>query len=144
MDLESACSYSRDCMNAMEALYGRPVFDEWALVAITGSKGRVLHYNGPRSAAFAETLAHDLRHLRQHLGNGRLQPGDFEFSREADGTGFDAVVAIGDDTYLLCNHTQSAFAALAEDPLWRRAQVPFVDLTEAFRMEPLETEAAMV
>ncbi|MCC5807931.1 MAG: hypothetical protein JJU00_16510 [Opitutales bacterium] len=129
-------------MNAMEALYGRPVFDEWAIVGISGSKGRIIYYNGPRSAEFGEALARDLRHLRQHVGNGRLQPGDFEFSREAEGTGFDAVVAMGGDIYLLCNHTGSAFAALAEDPLWRKAQVPFVDLTEAFRMEPLETEAA--
>lgn len=142
MDLETACSRIHDCMNAMEALFGRPLFDEWAVVAVSGAKGHILSYTGPRSTEFGQALARDLRHLRQHIGGGRLQAGDFEFSRDAEGTGFDAVVAMGGDVYLLCNHTESAFSDLAADPLWRKAQVPFVDLTEAFRMRPLEMSAA--
>ncbi len=137
MDIQTACGEIERCMDSMEERYGRPVFDEWALVELTGSTSKIFHYHGPRADGFEASLARDLRHLRHHLESERMTPGDFEFARDAGGTGFDALIVVGEDLYLLCNHTQNDFATLAEDPLWRKAQLPFVDLTEAIRAQPV-------
>ena len=53
------------------------------------------------------------------------------------GTGFESFMVLGKGTYLICNNTVQSMDGIAQDPLWLGAQVPFVDLSDKFRAEPV-------
>ena len=36
-------------LGRMNALYNKPVFDEWVLVKLASEKGAILFYHGPRA-----------------------------------------------------------------------------------------------
>jgi len=65
------------------------------------------------------------------------QTGDFEFARHASGTHFDAFMVLGDELYLICNNTTQSINGITKDSRWLNAQVPFAELTERFRANPL-------
>jgi hypothetical protein len=44
---------------------------------------------------------------------------------------------LGDWLYLICNNTTQAIDKIAAEPAWKQAQVPFVELSERFRADPL-------
>ena len=50
----------------------------------------------------------------------------------------EAFLMVGDGLYLICNNTAQSMSAIAKDPLWLSAQVPFVELSDQFRADPLE------
>lgn len=141
MNLESAVRQISHGLAEIERLYERPVFNEWAIVGWSGGRPVVLHYDGPRTEDFETKLPGDLRLLRESLQEDRSVAGTFSFAREGVGTLFDAYIVLGEDVVLLCNHTEMDFEAIATDPLWRKAQMPFVDLTEKFGLDPLEMES---
>jgi len=39
--------------------------------------------------------------------------------------------------FLICNNTAQSMTGITEDPLWLKAQVPFVEMSEKFRTAPV-------
>lgn len=138
MKLEAIIAAVQRDFGRMQKVYRRPIFDEWAIVRFTPAEDSILHYTGPRSEAIGEALASDLQALRGELAKGRHLPGQFEFARAAAGTAADAFLALGEDVYLICNHTTKTMNEITADPLWTAAQVPFVDLSERIAADPIE------
>lgn len=138
MNLEVARQTIRSCRERMDASYMKPVFDEWVIVSLAGGKAAVLSYDGPRQASFEKDLHADSAPLVREMQDKHYEIGDFEFVHNARGSRFDACIRLGGDTYLLCNNTYGSMADLRQNPRWLKAQVPFVDTTEAFRADPLE------
>jgi hypothetical protein len=137
MNLEAAIQAVRSHVQRINELYQKTAFDEWALVAVLGLKGRVLHYEGPRKDDFQKNFAHDAQAFTADLRDPDRHIGDFDFNRHGSGTRFDAILVVGDGLFLLCNHTASSISAITHDPLWLSAQVAFVEMSDQFRSDPL-------
>ena len=141
MTLTEARKHIKDCAEEMASLYGRSVFDEWAIVLFAEGKGWILDYTGPRRADFQKNFLDDSATLRRELDPGRLDPGNFEFTRHGSGTRFDAFLVLGKNVILLCNHTGSTIAEITRDPRWLNAQRPFAGLSDRFRADPVTNSA---
>jgi hypothetical protein len=137
MDLAAARQHIQSSIARMDALYLRPVFDEWAVLSRSDPKG-ILVYSGPRAENFRKQLPADTGPLRSVIGGRALEVGDFEFATGAGGTQYDACLKIGPTAYLVCNHTTRDMAEIRQDPNWLKAQSAFFDLCEKFRADPLE------
>jgi hypothetical protein len=140
MTIDQAKQQIRTCAEQMHARYGKTVFDEWAILSLSDKKGLVLGYIGPRREGFKENFLADAGALRAGLLAQEHQIGDFEFARHGVGTGFEAFMVLGRGLYLICNNTGQSMEGITKDPLWLGAQVPFVELSEAFRADPLMVE----
>jgi len=75
--------------------------------------------------------------LRPRLLSHQCGPGDFEFARYGNGTGFEAFMVVGPRIYLIWNNTGNSMEDISKDPRWLRAQVAFLELTESFRKDAL-------
>ncbi len=139
MTLEQATTLVGSCAERMNDLYQKVVFDEWAIVSLVQHKAKILAYLGPRKDDFQKNFATDVRDLRADLLSKRHTIGDFEFARHGVGTKLEAFVTVGDGLYLICNNTAQSMSAIAKDPLWLSAQVPFVELSDQFRSDPLQS-----
>lgn len=137
MTLKQAIELIKSCAEQMDARYRKTVFDEWAVISVAEGKGRLLAYIGPRKAGFQENFLEDVGPLREGLLNGEYSAGDFEFARQSVGSAFESFMVMGKGTYLICNNTVQTMDGIAGDPLWLGAQVPFVELSEKFRTDPL-------
>ena len=138
MTLEEATNLIGRCAARMNDLYQKVVFDEWAIVSLIQHKAKILAYLGPRKDDFQKNFATDVQDLRADLLSRRHSIGDFEFARHGVGTKLEAFLMVGDGLYLICNNTAQSMSAIAKDPLWLSAQVPFVELSDQFRSDPLE------
>lgn len=121
----------------MNAHYSKVVFDEWAIVSLAGHRSRLLAYEGPRKEGFQRDFFKDAGRLRAPLMNAKHDPGDFEFAQDGVGTGFEAFTAIGSGVYLIWNNTVLSMDGITREPRWLAAQVPFIDLTDQFRADPV-------
>ena len=139
MTLEEATNLIGRCAERMNDLYQKVVFDEWAIVSLIQHKAKILAYLGPRKDDFQKNFATDVQDLRADLLSRRHSIGDFEFARHGVGTKLEAFVMAGEGLYLICNNTSQSMSAIAKDPLWLSAQVPFVELSDRFRSDPLES-----
>ena len=137
MNLVETMNAVRSCATQMNAQYGKPVFDEWAVVSLLQQQARVLGYVGPRNDEFLQSFAADLGQLRMALLNGNYQVGDFEFARDNAGTKFEAFMTLGEGLYLICNNTQSNMNDIAKNPKWLSAQEPFAALSDKVRSSPV-------
>jgi hypothetical protein len=137
MTLDDISARIKACAQQMDARYGAVVFDEWAVVSLAENKARVLFYTGPRNDEFLKNFVTDLGSLRTALRDVKYGAGDFEFSRHAAGSQLEAFLVVGVGLYLVCNNTRSSMDAIAKNPRWLGAQVPFVELAEAVRANPL-------
>ena len=137
MTLDQATRHIQSCARQMNDLYHKVVFDEWAIVSISHQKVHLLDYLGPRRESFTASFATDASSLRTGLMAQQYNPGDFEFSRHGVGTGFESFMMAGPGTYIICNNTGQSMDAIAKDPHWLEAQIPFADLSEVFRADPL-------
>jgi len=137
MKIRDATSLIRTCTEKMNARYERVVFDEWAIVSLTGERGRLLAYQGPRKEGFQRNFLKDAGRLREPLLRVEHDPGYFEFAPDGVGTGFEAFTALGAGLYLIWNNTALSMDGITREPRWLAAQVPFVDLTEEFRADPV-------
>lgn len=124
----------------MDALYGQPVFDEWAVISVHEKKARVLAYIGPRRADFQKNFAEDVKDLRTELLAGTHGCGDFGFSRHGVGTQAEAFMVLGQGIYLICNNTAQSMDQITKSTLWLNAQVPFAELGDQFRGDPLTVQ----
>lgn len=141
MTLNKAVSHIEACAQQMNARYRHIVFDEWAVVALRPGHGRLLAYIGPRKTGFQKNFLKDAGPLMDGLLAQNTAPGDFEFARYGIGTGFEAFMNLGEGTFLICNNTVQSMDGITKDPMWLNAQVPFVELSEKFRADPLAAEA---
>jgi len=137
MTLEEAKKQISVCARQMDSQYKRTVFDEWAIVSLADQKGRLLGYIGPRKSGFQKNFLADAGALRASLLGGNMNVGDFEFARHGVGTGFESFLVLGEGLFLICNNTVQSMDAITQDPLWLGAQVPFVELSDKFRADPL-------
>jgi len=137
MNHETASKNIEICRGRMDALYQKPVFDEWVVVCFNVGKTDILAYTGPRAESFAKQFHHDSGPLFAEMQGRQYSVGDFEFVAQARGSHFDACVRLGETTYLLCNNTYGSMGDLRADARWLQAQKPFVNLTEKFRADPL-------
>ena len=141
MTLDEANKLIRGCADRMNELYKKTVFDEWAIVSLVQHKARILAYLGPRKDDFQKNFATDVQDLRAELLSNKHNIGDFEFSRHGFGTRLEAFLVVGDGLYLICNNTTQSMSGIAKDPLWLSAQVPFVEMSDLFRSDPLVAAA---
>ena len=137
MNLATAQKHIQACRERMDALYQKPVFDEWVVLSLAAGKAEILSYTGPRAENFAKQLHRDSAPLFAEMSGKQYGVGDFEFVDQATGSRFDACIRSGDTTFLFCNNTYGSMAELRMDLRWREAQKPFVNLTEKFRIDPL-------
>ena len=137
MTLDETISHIKLCAKEMDERYGRTVFDEWAVISLLESKARVLAYIGPRNDDFLANFAKDLGALRSGLLHANYGVGDFEFARHGIGTGFESFMVLGRALYLICNNTRESMETIAQNPRWLAAQVPFAELSEKVRADPL-------
>jgi hypothetical protein len=137
MTIDKAKQLIVSCARQMDAQYKRNVFDEWAIISLTEHKGRLVSYIGPRKEGFQKNFLTDAGQLRAGLLAGQTNIGDFEFARHGVGTGFEAFMVLGKGLFLICNNTAQSMDAITQDPLWLGAQVPFVELGDKFRADPL-------
>lgn len=144
MTLDEAWSKVRRCARDMNARYQGVVFDELAIVSFSDNQPRTLSYQGPRREAFDSQFPADSAALRSRVRRGgqNYGVGDFEFSHEGTGTSFEAFVVLGQEICLVCNNTTKSMSAIAANPLWLAAQVPFVELAESMRADPLASQAS--
>jgi hypothetical protein len=137
MDLATARQHIQGHLERMRALYFKPVFDEWMILAPGAKQGGVLAYVGPRIEEFRKTLPADVNPLLALVAGQNLEPGDFEFTNEGGGTRHDVLLKLGASSYLVCNNTAKGMTEIRADPRWLKAQSAFFDLSEKFRADPL-------
>ncbi len=138
MTIDQAVKQIQSCADQMNDLYQKVVFDEWAVVSLEDNKGRLLAYIGPRKAGFQKNFLTDAGPLRQGLLREQSNAGDFDFARHGVGTTFESFMVLGSGLFLICNNTVQSMDGISRDPLWLSAQVPFVELSDKFRADPLE------
>lgn len=126
----------------MRAAYLRPVFDEWAVLSLTGKAGGkgggILLYEGPRPDAFRRNLPVDAEPLRARAVGREFAVGDLEFVPDAADTRYDAFMKMGPTSYLVLNHTAKTMDEIRADTKWLAVQAVLFELTEKFRADPLE------
>lgn len=137
MDLETARRHIQTHLDRMHGSYQRPVFDEWAILGLTGKGGSVLAYNGPRREQFRHNVAADSVLLRNRTSGKPLADGDIEFAAEAVGTQYDAFMKIGATSYLVLNHTTKTLNEIRADAKWLAVQAVLFELSEKFRADGL-------
>jgi hypothetical protein len=137
MDLPTAREHIRLHLERMSAAYGRPLFDEWAVLSVGDDTRGVPVYSGPRPDGFRRTLLDDTAPLRAVAAGRRFASGDFEFAVDGHGTRYDALMMLGPTSYLVCNHTEKSLGEIRADRNWLKAQAIFFELGEKFRNDPL-------
>jgi hypothetical protein len=137
MTLNQANALIKSCAEQMNARYQKVVFDEWAIISLADQKGHLLAYSGPRKEGFQKNFVADAGSLRAGLMTADYEVGDFEFARHGIGTSFESFMVLGKGLYLICNNTAQSMDVITKDPLWLGAQVPFVELSDKFRANPL-------
>lgn len=138
MNLADARSAVILALGRMNALYQKPLFDEWILVKLARTQGAILAYEGPRVESYQRRFKTDIAPLQVEIEGRKMAVGDFEFAPNAHGAHFDACLRLGPAAYLFCNHTTKSMTEIRQDPLWLEAQKPFVALGNEFRGDPLE------
>lgn len=136
MDLAAARQLIQASLARMDALYRRPLFDEWAVLS-AGAQPGILAYAGPRPDSFRRELPTDSGPLRALIAGRELAEGDFEFATGSGGTHYDACMKLGPTSFLVCNHTARGMTEIRQDPKWLKAQAEFFALSEKFRANPL-------
>ncbi len=137
MSPADAFSTIATAMARMSSLFGRTLFDEWVVVRLGPGTATVEHYEGPRLAECLASFSKDVALLRQEASDRAHESGDFDFARAAAGTQFDALLKVAPDAYLLCNNTGLSMEQIRAYPEWLKAQVPFANLAERFRLDPV-------
>ncbi len=139
MNLSAAILRIEKSFAKLNQAYGRPVFDELAIVGLAGGALKLHYYEGPREPAFLEEFADDSISLRKELTEEQTAlGGEFSFTREGDGAGIDAYICLGPDVYLFCNNTKKSMSEVTADPAWLNAQGQFLNASQFFAVDPLQ------
>jgi hypothetical protein len=137
MHLETARQNIEAAMDRMRACYLQPVFDEWAILSLSGKSGGVIAYQGPRAETFRRRLPEDAEPLRAITAGKDFAEGDIEFVPDAADTRYDAFMKVGPTSYLIFNHTVKTMTQIRADSKWLGAQAVLFELSEKFRADPL-------
>jgi hypothetical protein len=137
MTLSEAITVIKDHLGRMDDLYCKKVFDEWAIIRVEGSRGRILAYEGQRREDFTQSFPAEVKAFGPELLKSPRAAGDYDFFRHATGMDFDAYLALNAHLFLICNNTAQSMTGITEDPLWLKAQAPFVEMSEKFRSDPV-------
>jgi hypothetical protein len=137
MDLETARKNIEAAVERMRASYLQPVFDEWAILSLSGKSGGVVAYAGPRPDMFRRRLPEDAEPLRAITAGKEFSEGDIEFVPDAADTRYDAFMKVGPSSYLILNHTVKTMTEIRADTKWLGAQAALFELSEKFRSDPL-------
>ena len=137
MKLVDARAAITSALSRMNALYQKPVFDEWILFKLSSEQNVILGYEGPRAESYQQKFREDIIPLSAELNQRQLAVGDFAFAQDAKGTGFDACIRLGPASYLFCNNTAMSMEDVRKSPFWLSAQKPFADLSGKFHADPL-------
>jgi len=137
MTLEQATRLIKSSIEQMNARYKKVVFDEWAVISLADNKGHLLAYVGPRKEGFQQNFLSDAGALRAGLLTPDQNVGDFEFERHGVGQTYESFMVLGKGIYLICNNTVQSMDGITKDPHWLGAQVPFVELSDKVRSDPL-------
>lgn len=138
MDLATARQEIIAALERLRAAYYRPVFDEWAIVALGAKHGGAVAYMGFRAAEFLEHFQADAALLRALVAARPLEVGEFDFVARAPGSKHDAAIKLGPGSYLVLNNTSKTMAELRTDPRWPHAEPVLAELAARFRQDPLE------
>lgn len=125
-------------LDRMAAICNEPVFDEWALVSLTDTGLSLVEYNGERYDDFLASFSEDFSALKTVFDAQLPGIGEFAFSYEGAGTGFDAFVCVGNNLFLLFNNTQKSTTEIAQSAGWKASQVAFVELCERFMQDSID------
>lgn len=137
MNLDAAKTCIETALQNLETAIGEPVFDEWALVEKSSNGWKLAEYGGTRKEAFLADFGKDIASLRETLDPEHIQLGDFAFSHEGFGSGFDAHMCVGTGKLVLFNNTEKNTDQITSNPMWTKAQVHFSNLLETFIADPL-------
>ena len=137
MNTAAAIDRIESALINLETAIGEPVFDEWALAEKTADGWKLMEYGGQRKDAFLAEFNSDIAALRDTLDPSNSQVGDFAFSHEGHGTGFDAHMSVGHNIYLLLNNTLKNTGEITSNSKWTGAQIHFAELLEAFIADPV-------
>ena len=138
MNLATATNRIKIALQSLEESIGEPVFDEWVLTEKMPSGWKILQYGGDRKEAFLEEFNTDIAALRETLNPANTLIGDFAFSHEGYGSGFDAHMCVGKNLFVLFNNTAKSTGEITSNPKWTAAQIHFTELLEAFIADPVE------
>jgi len=141
MNLSTAVSRITKSVSKLDAAYGRPLFDELAILAFVGRELELHYYRGPNEKGFMAEFADNTVALRTELTDDQTSlGGEFSFTREAEGASMDAYICLGPDIYLFCNNTAKSMQEVTEDPRWLDAQGEFLNLSQFFAVDPLDLD----
>ena len=76
--------------------------------------------------------------LRGTLDPSSTLIGDFAFSHEGYGSGFDAHICAGENIFVLFNNTAKSTGEITSNPKWTGAQIHFSNLVETFIADPIQ------
>lgn len=138
MNIDTAAARIETALKNLETAVGEPFFDEWAVVEKTPSGWKLAAYGGSRREEFVAGFNQDIAALKETLDPENIQVGDFAFSHEGYGSGFDAHICAGTNKLVLFNNTEKSTGELTATPKWTAAQVHFSNLLEAFIADPLD------
>ncbi len=137
MNQTAATDRIETALISLENAIGEAVFDEWALVEKTLNGWKLIEYGGDRKDEFLAEFNNDIAALRGTLDPENTMTGDFAFSHEGYGSGFDAHICAGENLFVLFNNTDKSTGEITSNPRWTSAQVHFSNLVEAFIADPL-------
>jgi hypothetical protein len=137
MNNATAIERIENALTNLENAIGEPVFDEWALVEKSSSGWKLLEYGGARKEEFLAEFNTDIAALRDTLDPSQALIGDFAFSHEGYGSGFDAHICAGENLFVLFNNTGKSTGEITSNPKWTSAQIHFSNLLEAFIADPV-------
>jgi len=132
MNIELAVEWIGYELEKMDAGMGEHVFNEWVITEKTASGWKILKYNGDRKEEFLETFHSDIAALHDTLDPATSLAGDFAFSHEGYGSGFDAYICVGNHCFILFNNTKKNTDEITKSPKWMQAQIYFAALAERF------------
>ncbi len=137
MNIAAATDRIESALINLETTIGEPVFDEWALAEKNPEGWRLIEYGGSRKEEFLAEFNTDIAALKDTLNPSQTQIGDFAFSHEGHGTGFDAHMCVGKHIFLLLNNTAKNTGEITNNPKWTQAQIHFAELLETFISDPV-------
>lgn len=137
MKLKKAIELVEQTVSKMSLSSGRPIFNEWMIISLSGSGIELMYYSGPRSSASQKKISTDMRAIEDEMKQDKYTPGQFFFSQDAQGTLFDAFVVAGPKKYILFNNTLMKMTEITADPFWNKTQIHFVELSEHFHADAL-------
>ena len=137
MNISAATDRIETALISLGTSVGEPVFDEWALVEKNNAGWRLIEYGGTRKNDFLAQFNDDIAALRGTLDPSNTCVGDFAFSHEGYGSGYDAHICAGESIFVLLNNTAKSTGEITNNPKWTSAQIHFSELMEAFIADPL-------